>query len=165
MVLFYPFLHLGGDWQYRPSPLLDILVVSNSPLSPPSPPSNTIPMCKSSDYNISWVQCFLTFLSLKMFCSTDPLTPLHPPELPTGPSIQCHPHGRQVTIRCIMGTMFTDFPLSCRDVFLQSPPPPAPKGAIKRAGLARFAEILAYLLNTTKINFAITWQPGWKFPV
>ncbi len=35
-------------------------------------------------------------------------------------------------------------------------------GLIAWAGLARFAEISARLdlLNATKINFAITWQPG-----
>lgn len=31
------------------------------------------------------------------------------------------------------------------------------------AGLAQFAKISACLLNATKINFVITWQPGWKF--
>ena len=39
---------------------------------------------------------------------------------------------------------------------------PQVKGLITWAGLARFAEISARLdlLNATKINFAITWQPG-----
>jgi len=34
------------------------------------------------------------------------------------------------------------------------------KGLITWAGLCQFAGITARLLNTIKINFAITWQPG-----